>query len=273
MDAALVQRFVGDGFVKLDQAVPRDVIDACVDLLWAETGADPDDPSTWTRPVVWVGGMSQEPFVHAVNVPVLHDAFDALVGPGRWAARNSIGSFPLRFPHPVEPPDAGWHIEGSYEVPGTSGYWTNIHSRARVLLMLFLFTEVDEGDAPTRIRVGSHWDVPPVLLPYGDRGEHGHRLSPRVDAASAHRPVALATGGPGDVYVCHPFLVHAAQPNHGRRPRFLGQPGLPPPPSHEQRPFDLTVVDNEPSPVGRIIRDGLRHRHTERDETVPAAAS
>jgi hypothetical protein len=257
MDAALVRRFVEDGFLKLAQAVPPDVVNACVDLLWAETGADPLDPSTWTRPVVWVGGMSQEPFVEAVNVPVLHDAFDALVGPGRWAARDSIGSFPLRFPHPVEPDDAGWHVEGSYERPNTTGYWTNVHSSGRVLLLLFLFTEIDEDDAPTRIRVGSHWDVPAVLLPYGDRGAPGHMLGPQVDAASAHRRVALATGSPGDVYVCHPFLVHAAQANHGRRPRFLGQPGLPPPLAYGCRPFDITVVDGEPSPVGRTIRDAL----------------
>jgi len=258
MDGALVRRFVEDGFIKLDRAVPRDIVDRCLDLLWAETGFDRDDPSTWTRPVVWVGGMAQEPFVEAVNLPVLHDTFDALVGPGRWVARDSMGSFPLRFPHPDEPDDAGWHIEGSYERAGTPGYWTNVHSAARVLLMLFLFTEIDEDDAPTRIRVGSHWDVPAVLLPYGDRGAPGRVLGPRVDAASAHRPVALATGYPGDVYVCHPFLVHAAQPNHGRRPRFLGQPALPPPLPYAHRPFDVTVVDREPSPIGRTIRDALR---------------
>ena len=257
MDVALVQRFVEDGFVKLAQAVPPEVVDRCVDLLWAETGVDRHDASTWTHPVVWVGGMSQEPFVQAVNAPILHDTFDALIGSGRWAPRDSMGSFPLRFPHPVEPDDAGWHIEGSYELPGTAGYWTNVHSRERVLLLLFLFTEINEDDAPTRIRVGSHWDVPRVLMPYCDKGAPGHVLGPQVDAATAHRRVALATGQPGDVYVCHPFLVHAAQPNHGNRPRFLGQPGLPPPAAFRRRPFDLTVIDAEPSPVGRTIREAL----------------
>lgn len=210
----------------------------------------------------------RRPFVEAVNAPVLHDAFDALVGPGRWAARDSMGSFPLRFPHPGEPDDAGWHVEGSYELPGATGYWANVHSGGRVLLMLFLFTEIDEDVAPTRIRVGSHWDVPPVLLPYGDRGASGRVLGAQVDAASAHRRVVLATGVPGDVYVCQPFLVHAAQPNHGRRPRFLGQPGLPPPLPYAYRPFDITVVDAEPSPVGRTIRDAL-HRRAEPAQNHP----
>jgi hypothetical protein len=260
MDAADVERFVEDGFVKLPQVVPRQVADACAARLWAEIDAEPDDPSTWTEPVVWVAGLGHGPFREAVNAPGLHDAFDALVGPGRWAARDGIGAFPLRFPHPVEPDDAGWHIESSYQLPGSGGRWTNVHSRDRVLLMLFLFTDVDQDNAPTRIRVGSHWDTPAVLAAYGDRGAPGHLLGPQVDAASAHRPVVLATGEPGDVYLCHPFLVHAAQPHHGHRPRFLGQPGLAPPPAYAHRPFDLTVTDRAAAPVGRTIRDAL-HAH------------
>jgi hypothetical protein len=45
-------------------------------------------------------------------------------------------------------------------------------------------------------------------------------------ATSVHRPVVTATGEAGTVYLCHPFLVHAAQPHHGERPRFLAQPPL-----------------------------------------------
>jgi hypothetical protein len=58
--------------------------------LWAQIDAEPDDPSTWTEPVHWVGGMAQEPFARAANTAVLHDAFDALVGPGRWHPRHSV---------------------------------------------------------------------------------------------------------------------------------------------------------------------------------------
>lgn len=38
-------------------------------------------------------------------------------------------------------------------------------------------------------------------------------------------PRTLA-GEAGTVYLCHRFLVHAAQPHRGRRPRFLAQPPL-----------------------------------------------
>jgi hypothetical protein len=260
MHDELVQRFVDDGFVKIEGAFPVDVAAACTALLWEEIDADPDDRLTWTRPVYWVGDMPQEPFAAAANTQVLHEAFDALLGEGRWSPRRSLGSFPLRFPHSEEPDDAGWHIEGSYELPGETGWWTNVHSSGRALLMLFLFTEVGERDAPTRVRVGSHRDVPAVLRPYGDSGAPMSTLGPRVAAASAHRPVASATGGPGDVYLCHPFLVHGAQPHHGTNPRFMAQPPLYPSLAFMPQPFGLAVTDDEPSPAARVVREILRGR-------------
>jgi len=45
--------------------------------------------------------------------------------------------------------------------------------------------------------------------------------------ASEHRPVKLATGRAGDVFLCHPFLVHAASwPHRGRFPRMIAQPAV-----------------------------------------------
>jgi hypothetical protein len=251
----MVQRFIDDGFVRLERAVPEDVSRACADLLWAEIGVDPNDRGTWTEPVRWVAGMAQEPFAAAANTPVLRDAFDALVGADRWQPRTGLGSFPLRFPHDVEPDDAGWHVEGSYTPPGERGYWTNFLSRGRALLMLFLFSDVSDQDAPTRIRVGSHHDVPGILRPYGERGAPMMQLGAACDAVSRHRALALATGARGDVFLCHPFLVHAAQPHHGRTPRFMAQPELAP-----AVPIDPYRAEAELSPVERVIHDALSLR-------------
>lgn len=248
----MVDRFITDGFAKIEGAFPERTARRCAELLWEQTGCDPDDATTWTKPVHLVFDMAHEPFVQAANTPVLHAAFDRLVGPGRWVPRSSLGSFPLRFPHEEEPGDAGWHIEGSYLPEGADWYYTNIRSRDRSLLMLFLFTQVGEADAPTRIRVGSHLDIPPLLAPYGEQGASGLAIAGDIDAASAHRPVALATGGPGDVYLCHPFLVHAAQPHHGSRPRFMAQPPL-----HPAARCELRRADGAYSPVETAIRLGL----------------
>lgn len=259
-DTTLIDAFLRDGYVRLPGAVAPRVAEHCARLLWRETGCDPDDPTTWTQPVHWVAGMAEGPFAAAPNSPCLHHVYDLLVGEGRWEPRYSLGTFPLRFPHVGEPEDAGWHIEGSYLPDGEQWYFTNLASRDRALLMLFLFSEVGEADAPTRIRIGSHLDVPPVLEPYGKAGANGLTLAPHIEAASASRPVALATGSPGDVFICHPFLVHAAQPHHGTRPRFMAQPPLLP-----TAPLDLERADGDHSPVELAILRGLGRDETRRN--------
>jgi hypothetical protein len=69
---------------------------------------------------------------------------------------------------------------------------------------------------------------------------------------SPDRPQALATGHPGDVYLCHPFLIHAAQPHRGREPRFMAQPPLTP-----VAPLDLARADGAYSPVELAVLRGL----------------
>jgi hypothetical protein len=51
------------------------------------------------------------------------------------------------------------------------------------------------------------------------------------------------------VYLCHPFLVHAAQGHRGRAPRFMAQPPL-----HPRVPIELTRADGDYSPVEQAIR-------------------
>ena len=129
MDDELVERFLDDGFVKIEGAFPPRVAQHCASLLWRETGYDPEDPVSWKDPVVWVPGMAQGPFAAAANTPALHTAFDLLVGEDRWQSRYSLGTFPLRFPHAEEPDDAGWHIEGSYLPAAKNGLVRDLYKK------------------------------------------------------------------------------------------------------------------------------------------------
>src|SRR6478609_9915062 len=157
LSAAQVERFVRDGFVRIEEAFPRSLADACRRILWLGTGCTEDAPSTWTRSVVRLGEIPNPLFVEAANTPRLCAAYDQLVGAGRWLPRGSLGTFPIRFPSPDDPGDAGWHVDMSFgwdENPTDfMGWRANINSRGRALLMLFIFSEVGESDAPTRIRV------------------------------------------------------------------------------------------------------------------------
>jgi len=256
LTAAQIESFIADGFVRIERAFPEDVAARGHDILWTLTGLDRNDPSTWTRPVIRLGDNPAAPFREAANTPLLHSAFDQLVGPGRWLPRGSLGTFPIRFPSLDDPGDAGWHVDMSFgweENPTDFMAWrANIVSKGRALLMLFLFSEVGDDDAPTRIRIGSHHDMARQLAPAGEAGLSLRELAADGFAGSAHRAEVLATGSPGTVYLCHPFLVHAAQPHRGKVPRFMAQPPLIP-----RAPLVLDRKDSEYSPVELAIRSAL----------------
>ena len=256
---AQIRQFIRDGFVKIQGAFPRELADQSRSILWRDTGCDEADPTTWTKPVIRLGMYEQAPFTRAANMPVLHQAFDQLVGPGRWRPRSDLGTFPIRFPSPDDPGDAGWHVDSSFppDLGDTNDFlnWRiNVFSKGRALLMLFLFSDVGESDAPTRIRVGSHLDVARILSPAGDNGLSARDLAAAEGfAETAARREVLATGDAGTVYLCHPFLVHAAQQHRGSRPRFLAQPPLVP-----AGPFLLNRTDGAYSPVEQAIRIALQ---------------
>jgi len=243
-----VRSFIRDGFVRIEDAFSADLARRCRDELWADIGLSPDAPEAWVRPVVRVGFKASAPFVEAANTGRLHAAYDRLVGKGRWLAPAGLGTFPIRFPAPETPGDDGWHVDMSFGDSLDFMEWrANVTSSGRALLMLFLLSDVGPDDAPTRIRKRSHAVIARELLRFGSAGTTLRQLSADGFASSAECEVELATGAAGTVYLCHPFLVHAAQPHRGSNPRFLAQPPLLP-----VGEFDPGLP---PSPVQLAIRE------------------
>jgi len=249
-----IEHFVENGFVAVEHAFPRELADECRSILWKDLRCDPEDPSTWSEPVVRLGMYPQEPFSKAANTAALHASFDQLAGADRWVPCRSMGTFPVRFPSHKQPPDAGWHIDVSFGIddPDFMSWRVNVSSKGRALLMLFLFSDVGDDDAPTRIRVGSHADIARLLAPAGEEGLSLRELIAKGAFEPSHHPEALATGLAGTVYLCHPFLVHSAQPHRGSRPRFMAQPPLLP-----KSPVTLDRSDGDYSPVELAIKRAL----------------
>lgn len=243
-----VQSFIDDGFVKIENAFSTELATQCRNELWADIGLSPDRPEDWTQPVVRLTYKASPAFVAAANTACLHKAYDQLVGEGRWLAPKAIGTFPIRFPSPLSPGDDGWHVDMSFghDASDFMEWRANVKSSGRALLMLFLFSDAGPDDAPTRIRKASHAAIARELLPYGDAGATLERLSANGYASTQDCDIALATGAAGTVYLCHPFLVHAAQNHRGMSPRFMAQPPLLP-----KSEFDPSLP---PSPVQIAIR-------------------
>jgi hypothetical protein len=248
-----VDSFVRDGFVAVRQAVDAGTAAACRDLIWAamrRRGVRRDDSGTW-RSLVEAGSLdlSGEPFTAAYMAPALTAAYDELIGPGRWKPSVDIGeAVVVRFPS-EDRANAGYHIEGSYPGPAGQHRWVNIRSRERGLLALFLFTGVGPDDAPTRLVCGSHLTVARFLAPYGEAGTDAD--TQLWYPSTLCRPVAHATGAAGDVFLCHPFIVHTATwPHRGTTPRMIAQPAV-------SAPAGFALDGTDPSPVARAIMDGL----------------
>lgn len=84
--------------------------------------------------------------------------------------------------------------------------------------------------------------------PAGESGLTLRQLAADSFAGSASRPEISAVGEAGTVYLCHPFLVHAAQRHRGTGPRFLAQPPLLP-----REPVCLRRSAEDYSPVEKAI--------------------
>ena len=254
---AQVEQFIRDGFIRIDRAFPRELAEEGCDIMWRDIPFDPHDPATWTKPVVWLPGYGGRALSEGSEHARTPCRFRQACWKGRWVPRDGLGTFPVRFPHPDDPGDSGWHVDLSFpgddcdpkELHDFSAWRVNVTSRGRALLLLFLFSDVGEDDAPTRIRVGSHRDMARFLEPAGESGMSHMNLN----EMSADLPVALATGPAGTVYLCHPLLVHAAQRHRGSNPRFMAQPPL-----GLREPYQLHREDGAYSPVETSIRQALR---------------
>lgn len=254
LSAEQINKFINDGFIKIENAFPQEVADECRAILWKSSQCDPLDARTWIHPVVRIGELGLAPFKKAADTQILHAAFNELAG-DNWIPRETLGSFPIRFPGKEPAPDTGWHVDASFPVDDMNDYlqWRiNVRSRGRALLMLFLFSDVAEKDAPTVIKIGSHSDVAKLLEPHGDNGLSFMELAKHLPSLRKHEE-AFATGKAGTVYLCHPFIVHAAQNHYGTNPRFMAQPPL-----QTKHDFNIDPKKKEHCPIEIAIIKGLQ---------------
>ncbi len=255
LDQQQINQFIEKGFVRIDNAFPKALAQAAVAILWKDTGCNPHDRHTWTKPVIRLGMYTEAPFIEAANQPVLHSAFNQLVGADNWLPCRSMGTFPVRFPSAEDPGDTGWHVDASFPGAEPANYFewrVNITSKGRGLLMLFLFSDVSESDAPTRLRIGSHLDVAQLLEPKAEQGLSFMELASALEQMPVREEV-LAVGKAGTVYLCHPFIVHAAQVHNGATPKFMAQPPL-----LLQKELMITNAPRDYYPVELAIRLALR---------------
>ena len=161
--------------------------------------------------------MLKQPPVPEIISQRYVEALDILCGPGRWEAVRGAGYWPVLFPgfspRPWRPPESGWHIDG---YPAQS-----VDCNELGLIGLEIFSDISPEGGGTAIRIGSHHCVARILAASQSNGESAREVLAQMNAATKHLPIAELSGNAGDLFLLHPFTLHATSMNCSDRIRII----------------------------------------------------
>lgn len=239
-----LRAFHEDGFVALPGAItPEDAV-RMRERIWRRLehqGAIRADPSTW-RPQQAYGlrtARKGDPDPH--DSIVFTGALDDVFGPGVWRTPSHWGQVLVTFPTagPWDVPHRPWHLDHRYDQPFGVIWGVNI----------FLFVDAVEPrgggtlvvrGSPAHVRrfverarpatrTQKQWRQAfdashawfRALSDPNDTDDRVERFLSVTDVNGVPTQVVELTGQPGDVVVCHPWLVHNGAPNANDRPRLM----------------------------------------------------
>lgn len=248
--------FERDGFARLPGAFSVTEAAEMEERVWRflerRFGARRDDPTTWNVPLVTgLQSLRTHGVFDPIGGPALTSALDALIGEGVWQRPKHWGQFLVNFPTDEAGEQdwrAGWHTDFPYflppdrvigalvfsfvgAVPPRSGGTLVVAGSPRVV-RAFLEEKPHLRKTPMKTTRKALLASDPWLRSISEAT--GATAAERViDAAGCVRDVPVRvlelTGEPGDIVLCHPWMLHAGNPNQGDRPRFMRVQRIAPP--------------------------------------------
>ncbi len=256
-----VSQFMERGFVYLPRAVPQETVVSYTENIWERLGYDPQNPATWEKHWIPLPGERHQP-VQDVS-PVAYGAICDLcveerVRASSWGDGLIVNLGRAEDTDLWEPPTAtapGWHTDGDF-------FRHFLDSPEQGLLTLVLWTDVLPGGGATFVAGDS---VPHVARHFAahPEGMLPNELGTRDQVAKC-TDFFEATGSAGDVYLLHPFVIHASSRNALRRLRLISNP-----PVHLKEPMNF----NRPNPddFSLVEQAILRGLGVPRYDFVPTA--
>jgi hypothetical protein len=234
-----VEHFLDKGYVVIRGSFSRAAAAEFTARLWDRLGYAEHDPSTWVEPVIHM------PARRRLDVrefaPRAWDAVTDLVGgaeriaadpPYVWNDAFIVNLWqgadrPWAAPSAASP---GWHKDGDF-------FRHFLDSPEQGLLTLVLWSDVGHRGGATFVATDS---IGPVARFLADNPQGAHPLRPAPGDGSDPDAVLIpygnligqchdfveATGEVGDVYLLHPYLLHAKSQNVLKVPRFITNPPL-----------------------------------------------
>lgn len=218
---AQIEQFLRRGFLKIEGAIERDVALGWGGRGWARIDADANDVSTWTQTRHHL--PHKNGFSVAKYAPDALKAAHDLAGPAWNTADWQWGDgliFNLGEPgaKPWIAPqnwDNGWHKDGDF-------FRHFLDSPEQALLTIVLWTDIEPAAGGTFLACDS---VPIVARFLAD---HPNGVAPGgfpfLEMKRQCHDFEEATGRAGDVFLMHPFLLHAASRNTKRNQRIITNP-------------------------------------------------
>ena len=257
------EQFLAQGYIVLHDCFSREFAAQWVERAWMRLGYDADDPATWTKSRIH---MPSQEFVDVREfAPKVWGAVCELLG-GEERVRQ-----PYRFSDamivnlndgadkPWQPPSAsvpGWHKDGDF-------FRHFLDSPEQGLLTLVLWSDALPQGGSTFVAADS---VAPVarFLARHPEGVLPNDYDFRGLITECH-DFREATGQVGDVYLLHPYMLHASSQNALARPRFLTNP-----PASLKEPMNFNRADpNDFSLVEQAILNGLGVDRLDYKPTAP----
>lgn len=256
LTAAQKSVFDEHGWVRVPRMLPETDVHSVLDRVWDDLeqrcGIPRDDPESWpeARPKGFNRLMRSGAFEPTYSQTV-EDAINGFLEPGHWEKPRPWGALLLTFPAagPWFLPSHSWHMDLQKAVDAES------EQNPGVQVFAILEPLAAQGGATIALagshRLVRHLARQPGLIGEGrskditnavkraapslrdlwsrdlggDRDSGVNRedryLANPVDVSGIPVQAVEFTGEPGDVIFMHPWIIHAASPNCGNRPRIV----------------------------------------------------
>ena len=242
--------FERTGIAKIEGVFTADEAARMRDVVWGELraryGIERDDHTTWDRhPPTGMRSSKKHRAFAPTRGPALAEAFDQLFGPDAWARPKHYGQVLVTMPNAPEwGPDRALArrlrlhaapsliVRGAYRRcsrrragGGATRQLAGSHRIARRFIAGRPREELEYKHTRDRIMRSHPW-LKALCTADDDYGRNARFMAAETDIDGIPARVVECTGRAGDVYVTHPWVMHAIAPNASDQPRFMRSMGV-----------------------------------------------
>lgn len=228
------EQFLQEGFLKISSGLSTELMQSWTAAALERVGYGTTQQCA--EPIIWMNHHHQAPI--AEIAPAAWEALCEIVGGEERIETEILGiesqhftqinswiwsdafivNFSLGADQPWRKPQAegfNWHKDGSY-------FRHFCDSREQALLLVLFWSDVETQGGGTFIAADSPVHVAQKLLEHPEGIEPGTFDFPSI--IQKCQDFRELVGKAGDLYIIHPYMLHASSANHSGRPRVMSNP-------------------------------------------------